>query len=198
MSSSTLGGTRISIRGSHSSTAWSPIRGWPTLAVNLRGLTTPANPHTVTASGYTNLEVWLHGYAAAVEGLLAPGAPVGLTVSSIGTSVVLSWSAPGNGGVPDTYVIEAGSTSGGADLANFSAGTTATTFSASNVRAGTYYVRVRADNAAGTSAPSNEVTFVVGDGGCTVALGSPSNLAVVSNAGGTVVLGWTAAGGNPT
>jgi predicted phage tail protein len=110
---------------------------------------------------------------------------------------MLSWSAPGNGGVPDTYVIEAGSTSGGADLANFSAGTTATTFSASNVRAGTYYVRVRAGNAVGTGAPSNEVTIVVGGGGCSVAPGAPSNLAVVSGSGGTVVLGWTAADGTP-
>jgi hypothetical protein len=49
------------------------VGGWPSLAVNPRGLTTPANPHTVTASGYTNLEVWLHGYAAGVEGS-APGA----------------------------------------------------------------------------------------------------------------------------
>ena len=47
----------------------SQVGGWPMLAVNARALTLPANPHTVTASGYTNLELWLQGYAATVEGL---------------------------------------------------------------------------------------------------------------------------------
>lgn len=42
--------------------------GWPSLANNRRALTLPANPNTVTASGYTNLELWLHGMAAEVEG----------------------------------------------------------------------------------------------------------------------------------
>jgi hypothetical protein len=61
------------------------VGGWPSLAVNVRVLTTPASPHTVTASGYTNLEVWLHGYAAAVEGTStasAPAAPTRLHVVS--------------------------------------------------------------------------------------------------------------------
>jgi len=42
------------------------VGGWPVLAVNFRALTLPANPNTITASGYTNLEIWLHGYAALV------------------------------------------------------------------------------------------------------------------------------------
>lgn len=51
--------------------------GWPTLAVNRRALTLPANPSTVTASGYTNLELWLHRMSAEVEGrsYRAPQAP---------------------------------------------------------------------------------------------------------------------------
>jgi hypothetical protein len=44
------------------------VGGWPMLAVNTRRLTTPANPNGATASGYTVLEVWLHSFAAAVEG----------------------------------------------------------------------------------------------------------------------------------
>jgi hypothetical protein len=44
------------------------VGGWPTLAVNTRPLTLPANPHAQTSSGYTNLEAWLHGYSASVEG----------------------------------------------------------------------------------------------------------------------------------
>ncbi|MBL8270362.1 polysaccharide lyase family 1 protein [Steroidobacter sp.] len=51
--------------------------GWPTLAENRRTLTLPANPNTVTDSGYTNLELWLQRLAAEVEGRAAaqPEAP---------------------------------------------------------------------------------------------------------------------------
>ncbi len=51
--------------------------GYPNLAVNHRALSLPANPNTVTASGYTNLELWLHRMAAEVEGRAAssPQAP---------------------------------------------------------------------------------------------------------------------------
>ncbi|MDY6945449.1 MAG: pectate lyase [Pseudomonadota bacterium] len=42
--------------------------GWPTMAENRRALSLPANPNTVTESGYTNLELWLHDMAADVEG----------------------------------------------------------------------------------------------------------------------------------
>lgn len=48
--------------------------GYPSLAVNRRALSLPANPNEVTASGYTNLELWLHRMAAQVEGR-APSAP---------------------------------------------------------------------------------------------------------------------------
>jgi hypothetical protein len=42
--------------------------GWPSVPENRRALTVPADPNTVTASGYTNLELWLHDMAADVEG----------------------------------------------------------------------------------------------------------------------------------
>jgi len=52
--------------------------GWPAMAENRRALTLPANPATVTESGYTNLELWLHELAADVEGRArrAPSSPV--------------------------------------------------------------------------------------------------------------------------
>jgi hypothetical protein len=52
--------------------------GWPTLAQNHRALKLPADPNKVTASGYTNLELWLQGMAAEVEGRAphSPEAPV--------------------------------------------------------------------------------------------------------------------------
>lgn len=48
--------------------------GWPALAQNRRTLQLPENPNEVTASGYTNLELWLHRMAAEVEGR-APHSP---------------------------------------------------------------------------------------------------------------------------
>jgi hypothetical protein len=51
--------------------------GWPVLAENRRPLTLPQNPNGMTASGYTNLEVWLHNMSRQVEGraVLSPEPP---------------------------------------------------------------------------------------------------------------------------
>jgi hypothetical protein len=51
--------------------------GWPVYAQNVRALTLPANPSGLAANGYTNLENWLHEYAAQVEGTagIEPQAP---------------------------------------------------------------------------------------------------------------------------
>lgn len=122
----------------------------------------------------------------------APGIPGGLTASAAGSSVTLAWTAPANGGAVTSYVIEAGSGSGGTNLANFSTGSTATVFSAAGVSAGTYFVRVRAANAAGASATSNEVVLVVG-GGCADP-SAPSNL-MASVSGSNVTLVWGAGAG---
>jgi hypothetical protein len=46
----------------------SQVGGWPALAVVQRPLTLPENPNVTTASGYTNLELWLHAMAREVEG----------------------------------------------------------------------------------------------------------------------------------
>jgi hypothetical protein len=57
--------------------------GWPTLANNRRTLTLPASPNTVTASGYTNLELWLHKMSATVEGKTAGSPPVSPQLVSV-------------------------------------------------------------------------------------------------------------------
>jgi hypothetical protein len=89
-----------------------------------------------------------------------PGAPRALTgAGSVGT-VTLSWLPPLSGGA-QSYVIEAGSSSGAADLAAFDNGPS-TTFIRAGVPPGVYYIRVRAV-AAGCprSAASNEVAVTV-------------------------------------
>lgn len=141
---------------------------------------------------------FIYGGGAGAPTPTAPGAPSGLATSSSGSSVTLSWVAPTSGGAPTAYIIEAGSSMGASNLANFSTGNTATTFSSSGVGAGSYFVRVKATNAAGTSPASNEALLVVGGGGCTGAPGAPGGLTIVSNSGGTVTFSWSAAAGGPT
>ncbi len=47
--------------------------GWPVLAKNTRKLILPANPNGDNdGDGYTNLEEWLHAFAAAIEGRTLP------------------------------------------------------------------------------------------------------------------------------
>jgi hypothetical protein len=99
--------------------------------------------------------------AIATTAAPVPAAPTGLTSTVSGTTVALAWQAPAGGDLVDTYILEAGSTPGTANLASFPTGSRATTYSATGVGNGTYYVRVRAQNGAGTSGASNEVIVVV-------------------------------------
>lgn len=92
-----------------------------------------------------------------------PGAPQNLTSTVNGNVVTLSWSPPTSGGTPASYLIEAAIAPGGPTLASLSA--TGTSLVVPNVPTGVFYVRVRAVNTSGASAPSNEATVVV-SGGC--------------------------------
>jgi hypothetical protein len=122
-----------------------------------------------------------------------PGAPSNLVASSSGTSITLSWKAPTSGGAPTSYSLEVGSAPGLADLAKASTGGLATTLTAPAAPAGTYYVRIRAQNSAGTSAASNEAMLVVGVPG-------PPSALVDTTSGTSLTLSWhaPAIGGTPT
>ncbi|MCX6553130.1 MAG: fibronectin type III domain-containing protein, partial [Acidobacteria bacterium] len=96
-----------------------------------------------------------------VAGPAPPGPPSGLTATATGSTIYLQWIAPTTGGAPTSYLIEAGSASGRTDR-SFSTGSAATSFTASGIGPGTYFIRVRAISAAGRSDPSNEVSLVVG------------------------------------
>jgi hypothetical protein len=113
----------------------------------------------------------------------APTAPTNLTASVSGLFVTLSWGASANS--PTQYILLAGSAPGQTSITvPLSANTT--TFSAS-AGAGTYYARVVAVNADGTSAPSNEVTVVL-TSGC-AAPSAPLNLRAII-AGGEAFIFW--------
>jgi hypothetical protein len=122
---------------------------------------------------------------------LAPGPPVGLSANVNGRSVTLGWGPPTSGGAAAGYRLEAGSSSGAADLASFDL--PANTFS-TVAPDGTYFVRVRAINACpgGVSPPSNEVTVIVPN--CGPAPGAPSTPTATVNAG-TATISWSAVNG---
>ena len=113
-----------------------------------------------------------------------PAAPV-LTLHLNGATVRLAWTrSPGAQG----YRLEAGTASGLANLANADLGDVASFEGV--VPRGTYFVRVRAVNAAGVSAPSNEVSAaVVTTAACTAAPNVPAGVAGLTG-GRLVSLSW--------
>jgi len=117
-------------------------------------------------------------------------APRGFTVLWIGTTAVLSWTAPAADGAmedrPTSYVLEAGTTPGASDVATVPVGNV-TRFEA-NVPSGTYYVRVRAVNDYGDSEPTEDLMLVAPG-----APGAPRSL--TSTGTGAVNLRWTASSG---
>jgi hypothetical protein len=90
-----------------------------------------------------------------------PAAPAQLAAAVQGASVTLTWTE----GLPVAqtlrYVLEVGSAPGLNDIFSGLDVGLQTSFAASGVPPGTYYVRVRAGNYAGLGAPSNEVVVVV-------------------------------------
>ena len=88
-----------------------------------------------------------------------PGAPVLFPASAARGVVVLSWAAPA--GPVTSYVLAAGSAPGRSDLANVDLAGAATSFTATDVGPGTYYVRLRAKNGCGVGPVSGEIAVTV-------------------------------------
>jgi predicted phage tail protein len=93
-------------------------------------------------------------------------------------------------------VIEAGTAAGLSNIATFATGGTATAVTVHSVPNGTYFVRVRARSAEGTSGASNETTIVVGGatGGPCAAPSAPAGFAATVS-GNTLTLTWNAVAG---
>lgn len=89
-----------------------------------------------------------------------PRTPTGVAATADGNTGRLTWAAPPEGETISNYVIEAGSTPGSNNQGTFVAPASRTNFDR-EASAGTYYVRVFARNACGTSPPSEEVTVTI-------------------------------------
>jgi hypothetical protein len=87
-------------------------------------------------------------------------APSGLTATVSGSSLTLQWI--GVAGAL-TYLVDVGTAPGVTNVGVFDLRNTMTSISAPNMPNGTYYLRVRAVTACGTSDPSNEVVAFIGD-----------------------------------
>lgn len=113
----------------------------------------------------------------------APGAPRDLGVVVNGSSATFSWHAPLTGDPPTSYALLAALSPGGPPVATLALAVVTQT-TVSSVPPGTYYVRLIAMNAIGTSPASNEV----------IASGMQAPGAPLLNAalvhGSTVTLSW--------
>ena len=127
---------------------------------------------------------------------VAPGPPTSLAATVAGNAATFNWLAPASGGVVANYILVAGVSPGfTAPLASLPLPGSSNVTTIPGIPPGTYYVRLLAQNAGGTSVASNEVALtVVGPS----APGAPTlNAPMVS--GSTVGLSWTpGAGGAPT
>ena len=125
-------------------------------------------------------------YSVASTTATAPGAPRSVAAAVSGNTATLSWLAPSAGSLPSNYVLYVGTRSGATDVANgYNVGNVLR--AAGDLQKGTYYARVRAANAVGTSSDSNEVRFTVGR-----RLKTPGGFTVTWS-GTTATLSWTAA-----
>lgn len=120
-----------------------------------------------------------------------PSAPQSLSAVVAGSVIQLNWQPPASAGgsTISAYLLDAGSNPGASDLAAGLSLGAGTGFVSPPVPNGNYYVRVRAQNTAGTSLPSNEVRVVVGP----PPPGAPA-LSGSGGSGGAVTLSWSVPG----
>ena len=173
------GPTNLSVRwqGAHAVLTWTPPGGGASMpaayvieagsaagmtniaSINVGGATSyatsvPAGTYFVRVRGISPSGISDPSNEVVVRGAQVPDAPSNLVSSGQGSTVSLTWSAPADQAVSG-YVIEAGSAPGRSDVGTLNVGT-ATAFG-TTAAPGVYYVRVRAVNAQGAGAASNEI-----------------------------------------
>jgi hypothetical protein len=122
---------------------------------------------------------------------LPPGPPQNAVATAAAGVITLSWAAPASGSAVSTYIVQAGTASGAANVFNGAVGAGTTVSGA--VPPGTYFLRVLAQGPGGTGTPSNETSVSVGSA-CT----TPSAPALSGSGSGNVVtIGWSTPAGGP-
>lgn len=137
-------------------------------AANTVGVSAPSNQVSVTVS-------------SAASCTIAPPAPASMLAQGGGLLVALSW--PASAGAT-SYLLDAGTASGATDIGTATVGNV-TAYQGVGV-AGTYFVRVRATNACGVSAPSTEMAVTLG---CSAQAVVPAGL-TVTRAGSVATFTW--------
>jgi hypothetical protein len=161
---------------------------WPDPQPSCTSTPTPLGADDIAGAS----AIYPGGVAGPPPGTTLPGSPSNLSATVAGTTVTLNWSAPAAGGAPTTYVVEAGSVSGAANLANANTNSTATAVTFGGVPPGAYFVRVRAGNTLGVGAPSNEIVVSVG-----CAAPNPPTAFAFTKSGGNVTFTWNAPSTGP-
>ncbi len=128
-----------------------------------------------------------------VVGCVAPPrAPTALTTTLGGTTLTLSWTAPNDDVIG--YTLLGGSAAGLSDVATVALGPQ--TSIGGTVPGGTFFARVTAFNACGTSGPSGEVFFTIGAPDALP--GAPNNIVATLSGMYLLNLSWTAPPGPVT
>ena len=117
-----------------------------------------------------------------------PGVPQNVQATVVGNTISVSWQPP-PGSAVWTYLVQAGTAPGASNI--YSGGVGPVTSVSSPIANGTYYIRVAAQNLAGTGPASADIVAQVGS-----PPGPPQNV-VATAAGSVITLAWNppAAGG---
>jgi hypothetical protein len=122
-----------------------------------------------------------------VVGCFPPAPPTNLAATLWPGGVALSWQPPAGA---ESYSIIGGTTPNGREIGTLLIPGNQRSF-VTGAPAGTYFVRVRASNACGTSGDSGEVFFTVG---AALSLPAAPRQPIVTVSGSTVSLAWEAQG----
>ena len=123
----------------------------------------------------------LQGFRAGAPPVV-PGVPQNVRATVVGNTISVAWQAPATGSGVWTYLVQAGTAPGASNV--YSGGVGAVTSVSSPIPNGTYYIRVAAQNLAGTGPASADVAAQVG-----LPPGAPQN-AVATASGGVISLSW--------
>lgn len=118
-------------------------------------------------------------------GVVLPGPPTGLETTVVTGRLTMTWFPPSEGPEPSGYLVEVGSAAGLANLAVLPVAGRAFVFD--GVPPGFYFMRVRAQNAGGTSLPTDDQLVVAGNVAAPPSAPDPLGPTI---AGNVVTLNW--------